>query len=644
MDVYERLERRIRRWFKRNKTGLATFAAGVPVAWWMSRPNVGPYQQYARIADMQGQQLGLTLGASLTGLLTGIGVVGTIWLWRRHRDVAVALIGLGGLYLTIVPGTGMMMPPAGFAAGFVIGLSAATAWWLRGRIRSTTLGSAEWADEDHLRQNGVLADDGLYLGRYAVTDEVTGKPKFAYLRYQGDRHLITVAVTRGGKGVGSIIPNLLTYKGSVLVVDPKGENTLTSILARHKMGQTFHVVDPWALVTPLCNIAQSRFNPLDWLITGDIDINENAMILADSLVIPSGGSNRFWDEEAKALLTGLILHVATDPAEAKNRHLGRVRDLLLMDPEATKLLFEHMLDSDNAVVSGTGARCLQKDEELLASVMASAQAQTHFMDSPRIRESLSASDFSFEDLKARPTSIFLVLPSDRLDTFSRWLRLLIQQAITVNARNILVKPERPVLFMLDEMPALGRLTAVETAYRLMAGYSMQVWSHIQDLSALESVYGKGWQSFVANSGAIQYLGSRDQMTAEYFSKLAGVTTVSTVSRSVSRVISAASGGSSTTTGESVGEAARSLILPDELMTLKRERQLLFVENLNPIAAHRITWYDDPTFAPRGLNLHRKPKSPAPAANPALPSPPSPDRDTTNIHTRTAHPKEEHPFD
>jgi len=126
-------------------------------------------------------------------------------------------------------------------------------------------------------------------------------------------------------------------------------------------------------------------------------------------------------------------------------------------------------------VSGVsaGARCLQKEERLLANVIASAQAQTHFLDSARIRESLSTSDFKFEDLKTSKVSIFLVLPSDRLHAFSRWLRLLIQQAITVNARNIELKPEKPVLFLLDEMPALGRLAMVEQAYGLMAGFGIQ---------------------------------------------------------------------------------------------------------------------------------------------------------------------------
>ena len=93
---------------------------------------------------------------------------------------------------------------------------------------------------------------------------------------------------------------------------------------------------------------------------------------------------------------------------------------------------------------------------------------------------------------------------------------MIQIAIIANARNIAVKPEKPILFILDELPALGKMPVIEQAYGLMAGFGMQLWGFVQDLSQLESLYGKGWQSFIANSGMINYFGSRDRMTARIF--------------------------------------------------------------------------------------------------------------------------------
>lgn len=484
---------------------------------------------------------------------------------------------------------------------------AALFYWVGGVVRGfaqppTTFGSAEWATLPYLEEHGVIGDAGIRLGRFV--DRETTKP----LHYDSDRHLLTIAPTRSGKGVTAIIPNLLTYQGSILVIDPKGENAMITAGQRHAMGQEVMVVDPWG-ITGTSNVA--RFNPLDWLVQGDVDITENAMLLADALVVSDGKGEAFWSEEAKALLQGIILYVATDEREAGYRHLGRVRDLLLLDGGEMKSLFERMLESHHHIVISTGARCLQKEERLLANVVASAQAQTHFLDSSRIRESLSASDFKFDDLKTKAMTIYLVLPSDRLNAFSRWLRLLIQQAITVNARNIAVKPIKPVLFLLDEMPALGRLSMVEQAFGLMAGFGIQLWGIVQDVSQLKTIYGDGWETFIGNSGMIQYFGSRDRMTAEYFQALCGVTTVWNLSGAIARAFSSSSGqggvtsSSSTTHTESTAASQRQLAYADELMRMHGTKELILIENLNPIIGTKTRWFEDESLKALGLNLHAK---------------------------------------
>jgi type IV secretion system protein VirD4 len=449
-----------------------------------------------------------------------------------------------------------------------------------------TFGSAEWGTLDYMRAHGLVGGDGPMLGFVASGDRVDT------LRYNGDRHLLTIAPTGAGKGTCSIIPNLLAYRGSVVVIDPKGENATLTAWPRRINGHSVHIVDPWGITKR----RSSDFNPLDWLEAGDIDIAENAMMLADALVVVEGKTeNPFWIEEAKALLQGVILYVATDEREAGRRHLGRVRDLLLLDGEQMPALFHDMTQSMHHVVASTGARCLQKEERLLSNVLASVQAQTHFLDSPRLRASLSRSDFKFEDLKShRPMTVYLVLPADRLDRFGRWLRLLIQQAITVNARNIETKPERPILFILDEMPALGRLTMVEQAFGLMRGFGMQLWAIAQDASQLKRIYGESWETFVANAGAIQYFGGRDRMTAEYFSALCGVATVLNVSSSVSHSTSSSKDGSSSSTGTTVNRALaqRELAYPDELMRLGRDAQLVLIEHHRPVIAGRIPWFAD----------------------------------------------------
>ncbi|OUC54067.1 hypothetical protein CA262_03665 [Sphingobium sp. GW456-12-10-14-TSB1] len=207
--------------------------------------------------------------------------------------------------------------------------------WFRGAFdhffdRPTTFGSAEWASLRYIQKHGLIGLDGIRLGGFPCEDGL------APLAYTGDRHLLTVAPTRSNKGTSAIIPNLLLYKGSAVVVDPKGENAMITRAQRARMGQEIHVVDPWGITDG--KVQPSRFNPLDWLRLDDPDIAENAMILADALVIPSV-NEPFWSDEVRALFQGVILFVATDEDEAQDRHLGRVRDLLLLDGLDLKSLF-----------------------------------------------------------------------------------------------------------------------------------------------------------------------------------------------------------------------------------------------------------------------------------------------------------------
>jgi type IV secretion system protein VirD4 len=496
----------------------------------------------------------------------------------------------------------------GWGAAWIVsfvGFFAALGYWLGRGVKAilkmpTTFGSSEWATIEHMKEKNLFGTDGIILG--SVIDNAVEK----VFSYKGDRHLLTSAPTRSGKGVSHIIVNLLCYQGSMLVIDPKGENARITAKARRGMGQKVHCVDPWHI----SGEEVSRFNPLDWIDLGDVDATENAMLLADALVQKDSHGDSFWAEEAKALLQGLILLVAFDEAYQGRRHLGTVRDLLLLSGDDLEALFQQMANSPHHIIASTGSRSLQKEAKLMANVLASAQAETHFLDSTRLRESLSASDFTFEDLKKTPMTIYLILPSDRLGAFGRFLRLLVQQAITVNARNIEDKPKKPVLFILDEMPALGRLTMVEQAYGLMAGFGIQLWGITQDLCQLRKVYGEDYESFIGNSGAVAYFGSPDKTSAEYFSAMCGVTTVWNFSTAIASAFSSSSGGSggsssnSTTNTDNRAATQRKLAYPDELMRLREGQQLILIENTNPIMAKKIKWYEDPEMSLKGVNTHK----------------------------------------
>lgn len=449
-----------------------------------------------------------------------------------------------------------------------------------GDMEGDTHGSARFATD---KETAPLtrANTGLLIGR----DGKTGKP----LRYDGPAHLLTMAPTRTGKGVGTIIPNLLTADRSVICIDPKGENARIAGRARATFGPV-HVLDPFGVTGQ----TSAAFNPLDTLDAFGLDVAEDASTLADALVFdePGMAGEAHWNEEAKALIAGLILHIVTDE-DHDRRSLATLRDYLTRAPAAFAALLDDMQASTaaNGLVARAANRHLGKADREAAGVLSAAQRHTHFLDSPRMTAVLGRSDFRFADLKRNNASVFLVLPPDRLSTYSRWLRLLVTQSLLDMARDP-AKPETPVLYLLDEFAALGHLAPVERAMGLMAGYGVQLWPILQDVHQLRATYGQKAGTFLSNAGVLQVFGVNDHDSARLISDLLGQETV--VFQTMSRALN------SDKSGISYGEqhTARPLLTPDEVRNLPQHVELLFLAGQRPIIAGKLVYYDDPEF--RGL--------------------------------------------
>jgi type IV secretion system protein VirD4 len=443
-----------------------------------------------------------------------------------------------------------------------------------------THGSARFATNKEvapLTQTG----SGLLIGR----DGKTGKP----LRYDGPVHLLTMAPTRTGKGVGTIIPNLLTADRSVICIDPKGENARSAGRARQRFGPV-HILDPFGVTGQ----PSAAFNPLNTLDPFGLDVAEDASTLADALVFdePGTAGEAHWNEEAKALIAGLILHIVTDEPHDR-RSLATLRDYLTRAPAAFAALLSDMQASTAAagLVARAANRHLGKADREAAGVLSAAQRHTHFLDSPRMTAVLGRSDFRFSDLKRRNVSVFLVLPPDRLSTYSRWLRLLVTQSLLDMASDP-VKPEAPVLYLLDEFAALGHLAPVERAMGLMAGYGVQLWPILQDVHQLRATYGQKAGTFLSNAGVLQVFGVNDHDSAHLVSDLLGQETV--VFQTMSRALDSEQSGIS----YGVQHTARPLLTPDEVRNLPQNVELLFLAGQRPIVAAKLAYYADPEF--RGL--------------------------------------------
>ena len=439
-----------------------------------------------------------------------------------------------------------------------------------------THGSARFATDREARP--LARDDGLLIGR----DRKSGK----LLRYAGPAHLLTIAPTRTGKGVGTIIPNLLDYPGSVVCIDPKGENARITARHRARFGAV-HVLDPFGVT----GIASAAFNPLDRIDPAGLDLADDCMTLADALVYdaPGEAGEAHWNEEAKALISGLILSIVTSEP-APTRTLATLRDRLTLAPAAFTAQLEAM-QAQGGLAARAANRHLGKSDREAAGVLSAAQRHTHFLDSPRMTAVLGASDFSFADVKARATTAYLVLPPDRLATYARWLRLMLAQGLTDLARAP-ASTAKPVLFLLDEFAALGRLEPVERAMGLMAGYGIQLWPILQDVHQLRALYERRAGTFLSNAGVLQIFGVNDHDSAKLVSDLLGQETV--VFETMSRAID------SDETGISFGaqHVARPLLTPDEVRTLREDYQLLFLAGQRPIVAAKLKYYADREFAGR----------------------------------------------
>lgn len=475
----------------------------------------------------------------------------------------------------------------------VIGAVIGVAGWLQmsgaetffGGLIGSSHGSARFAGKRELK--ALEQAKGLLIGRNPRTGKL--------LSYDGPAHLLTLAPTRAGKGVGTVIPNLLAAERSVLVIDPKGENARIAGAARERFG-TVHVLDPFEV----SGRSSAAYNPLDRLSANSPDLSEDAASLADALVVDPAHQtgDAHWNEEAKALIGGLIMFCAAHE-EPERRNLGSVREYLTLPPDRLKALLELMQESEAAdgLIARAANRFVGKAEREAASVLSNAQRHTHFLDSPRIAKCMARSDFTFSDLRHRVTSVFLVLPPNRLDAYSRWLRLLVSQALQDIARDA-ERPQgasegrserlkAPALFLLDEFAALGRLEAVERAMGLMAGYGLQLWPILQDMSQLRDLYGQRAATFVANAGVQQVFGVNDYDTAKWLSQTMGQETIGYQTESRKP-------GDMPTTGIQV--TGRDLLTPDEIMQLQPELQLLRVQGQATAVAQKLRYYADPEFA------------------------------------------------
>jgi type IV secretory pathway TraG/TraD family ATPase VirD4/DNA-binding protein H-NS len=413
---------------------------------------------------------------------------------------------------------------------------------------TTRLATAEWADPAEFEKRFLYREGSIWLGRSASTDGVP-------LGYKDDRHVTLVSGNRGGKGTTSIVNSLLVWPGSVVVIDPKGENATLTAARRAAgqapfggLGQQVHVLDPFKAAR-LGSDHRSRFNPFDTLRADSEESIDDAGRIADALVIINESNDPFWDESARDMVKTLILHILTDPSFEGRRNLVTLRKLIARgDWEVVKILRDQgeteipsaqgllwtgvgRNPAFDGLVSGAGERyrdLLLNSSKTFQGVLQVANRNTEFIDSPGMQRCLSGSDFRLSDLKTAKggVSLYLCLPSRYMSTHHRWLRMMTTLIVNEMESNQ-GKPAtgHQVLMVLDEFAGLMRMKVIENAVAQIAGAGLKLFFVLQSLEQLKAIYKDNWETFLANSGLKMFFNIEDHFTREYVSKFIGETEI-----------------------------------------------------------------------------------------------------------------------
>jgi type IV secretion system protein VirD4 len=454
--------------------------------------------------------------------------------------------------------------------------------------RVTTYGSARWAERHELRGAGLLGDSGVFVGRLGS----------AYLRHDGPEHVLAFAPTRSGKGVGLVVPTLLSWAGSAVIHDIKGENwSLTAgWRARFSHCLLFNPTDG----------RSAAYNPLLEVRRGAHEVRD-VQNIADILVDPEGALERrnHWEKTSHALLVGAILHVLYAGSDKTLRGVAA----FLSDPaipfELTlhrMMTTRHLGDGPHPVVASAAREVLNKSENERSGVLSTAMSFLGLYRDPTVAEVTSRCDWRIADLidAEHPVSLYLVVPPSDISRTKPLVRLILNQigrrlTESLDGSDGIARRHR-LLLMLDEFPALGRLDFFESALAFMAGYGLRAFLIAQSLNQIDKAYGQN-HSILDNCHVRVAFATNDERTAKRISDALGTATELRAQRNYAGHRLAPWLGHLMVSRQ---ETARALLTPGEVMQLPVDDAVVMVAGSPPVRAQKIRHYEDPNFAGRVL--------------------------------------------
>jgi type IV secretion system protein VirD4 len=496
------------------------------------------------------------------------------WWWFSYDAYAPHIFNTAGLIAV----------SGGFVA--IVVAIAMSVWRGRERSNATTYGSARWAKRREIRRAGLLDDKGVVLGKFERN----------YLRHDGPEHVLCFAPTRSGKGVGLVIPTLLTWPGSSVVHDIKGENwELTS---------GFRASFTRVLLFDPTNAASSAYNPLLEVRRGAWEVRD-VQNVADVLVDPEGSLEKrnHWEKTSYSLLVGAILHVLYAETD---KSLAGVAAFLSNPKQKIEATLDAMMKTahlgeagPHPVVASAARELLNKSENERSGVLSTAMSYLGLYRDPMVAQVTGRSDWHIADLVdgQSPATLYLVIPPSDISRTKPLIRLILNQVGRRLTEELTPKGNRHrVLFMLDEFPALGRLDFFESALAFMAGYGLKAFLIAQSLNQIDKAYGQH-NSILDNCHVRVTFATNDDHTAKRVSESLGTTTEQRAMKNY------AGHRLSPWLGHlmiSRSETSRPLLTQGEILQLPEDQEIVLMSGTAPILANKARYFNDPQFNQRLL--------------------------------------------
>ncbi|HMU21997.1 MAG TPA: type IV secretory system conjugative DNA transfer family protein [Sphingorhabdus sp.] len=467
----------------------------------------------------------------------------------------------------------------GLAGGLTLLAGLIYALWARG---APLHGAARFANEREIKRHGFRAAAGVVVGRKG------GR----FLTFGGSEHVLVEAPTRSGKGTGIVIPNLLTWQGSVVVLDVKRENFDASAGFRAHYGQEVFLFNPTDRQG-----RTARYNPLAYIDRSDPDdvIIELQKIATMLFVAPDRGE-AFWANGARTGFAG----VGAWLAETSDEPLTMGAIYRYLTEGDARSFFRKELANPGLSLS-TGCRTALSDfaggsDNSFADIKKTITNVLGLWLNPLVDAATSISDFDLRDLRRHHISIYLGVSPDELDRIAPLYNLLFQQLIDLNVRELPSDTTPvPVLVILDEFARLGRASVIASAFSFVAGYGIRLLPVIQSRSQLRGVYGEHVaDEIVANCGVEVAFTPKELRVANELSDRIGYVGQESVTRSLT--IS----GLLANRSKSISEQRRALLLPQELMQFPTDRMILLRGGIPPIIGSKIFYFKSRFFKKRGV--------------------------------------------